>query len=246
MLKLLVIAILVMPLQAMSKFSNESELSLLQTGGNTNLETYNISTKSTKKFEKRVLSLSGHYTFGTSEVENNGQTQTVESARNWDAKLTYEQVLTKRVNGVVAIQYEGDEFSGFKQRENTDIGGKYKLIETDKMNSFFEAGFRYSVEKTTTRNEDNKDIFYYNKGRFYYEISHKLQSNLQYKFWLEYLPNFSESEDYLINFEPSLSVTLSDTFSLKMAYKGKYDNEPNVDGYEYMDWTYTTSLIANF
>ena len=64
-------------------------------------------------------------------------------------------------------------------------------------------------------------------------------------------PNFSESDDYLISFEPSIAVAMNKTFSLKVAYKGDYDNEPAVDAdsgerNEYLDYTTTTSLIAKF
>ena len=231
-----------------SKWANESEISIIQTGGNTNLETYNFNSDISLKKAKRTYSAGGHYTLGTSKTTDSttGTETKIETARNWDGHAKYQQVLSKKVSGFFAIQYEGDEFSGYKQRENYDVGAKYNLHEADDYNSFFEFGYRYTTERTTTRNTDNEDVFNDNKGRLYYEVNHKVKSGLSYKFWTEYIKNFTRSEDYLINFEPSMAFTLSEVFSVKIAYKGMYDNEPAVEGNKYLDWTYTTSLIAVF
>jgi putative salt-induced outer membrane protein len=232
-----------------SKWSNESELSLIQTGGNTSLETYNLKTESSLKVDKSVYSFGGHYTLGSSEVEDSNdptKTERKETARNWDIHGKYERVLSQKVNGFFAVMYEGNEFSGYKQRENFDFGGKYKTHETENFNSFFELGLRYTIESSLERDEDNEDVFKDTKGRTYYELNHKLNSGLSYKFWAEYISNFTRDENYLINFEPSVAFTLSDKFSLKLSYKGMYDNNPSTEGNEYLDWTYTTSLLAKF
>ena len=110
-----------------------------------------------------------------------------------------------------------------------------------------EAGYRYTVEKLTVAEDgtggEDQD---FSKLRFYYEIDKKVTKTFSYKFWTEYLPNLDEPEDYIITFEPSIAVVLDDTFSLKVAYKGIYDNQPNIEGNEYLDYTQTTSLIAKF
>jgi hypothetical protein len=244
-LPLLLILLISGNLQA--KISNESELSLIQSGGNSVAETNNLKTETKLVKEKRTYSIGGHYTLSSSEVEDtNGDKERVESARNWDINTKYEQELTKNFSGVFGIKVEGDEFSGIKQRENADLGVKYFTHKDDKINSYFQLGLRYTVEKTTARNEDNEDVFNYTKGNVYYEITHKMSESLSYKFWFEYLPNLTESEDYQITYEPSLIFVLSNTFSLKTGYKGIYDNQPNVEGNEYTDFTFTTSILAKF
>lgn len=229
------------------KWSNQSEASIIQTGGNTNLETYNLKTDVSRKKGKRIYSAGGHYTLGVSKTEDdNGDEIRTETARNWDARLKYEQELSIKGNGYAGVQYEGDTFSGFEQRDNYDIGGKYKMHEGDDFNTFFELGYRYTIERTTTRNEDDEDEFHDHKGRVFWELNHKVREGLSYRFWTEYIYNFTRTEDYLINFEPSMAFTLTSIFSIKLAYKGMYDNDPAIDGNKYLDWTYTTSLIAVF
>lgn len=234
-----------------SVITNESELSLIQSGGNSSVETYNAKTEFSLKKEKRSYSFGGHYTLGSSEkILDDGEKEKIESARNWDAHTRYEQELSKNFGGFLGLQYEGDEFSGYKQRENIDLGAKYTLTKSDRVKSFLELGARYTVERKVTRDEDNEDVFRYTKGRLYYEFSRKSSDSLSYKFWTEYIPNFTENEDYMVSFEPSINYVLSSTFSLKTAYKGVYDNQPSLDKFnnrnEYLDYTFTTSLLAKF
>lgn len=233
---------------ASTKFSNESEVSLIQTGGNSSVETYNAKTLSKWAKEKRTYSFGGHYTLGTAEQtdETTGDSQKVESARNWDVMGKYEQILSGKLSGYFSVQYEGDKFSGINQRENLDLGAKYTITNTDKTQSFAELGARYTIEKRTEEDEEGEDTFNFTKARIYYEIAHKKSESLSYKFWFEYLPNFTESEDYIITYEPSIAYVLTSTFSLKTAYRAVYDNVPNVEGFENTDYTFTTSLLAKF
>jgi putative salt-induced outer membrane protein len=241
-MKYLILMLLTTSSLVYAKYSNESELSLVQTGGNSSVETYNAKTLNKWEGQKRLYTVNGHYTLGMSEQND----EKVESARNWSGRGKYEQVLTEHINGFASLQYEGDEFAGYKQRENTDLGGKYIITKSDRFNSFAELGFRYTTERRTSRNDDNEDTFNFSKGRAYYEIAVQLHETLSYKLWIEYLPNFTEPEDYMINFEPSISVMLSQMFSLKTAYKAMYDNVPNIEGNKYTDYTFTTSILAKF
>lgn len=51
---------------AETKFSNESEISVIQTGGNSTVETYNGKTTSQWVNAKNIYSFGGHYTLGKS------------------------------------------------------------------------------------------------------------------------------------------------------------------------------------
>ena len=54
-----------------AQYSNESEVSVVVTGGNTEVEIYNGQTKNTYKKEKNTFVLGGHYTYATSsQVES--------------------------------------------------------------------------------------------------------------------------------------------------------------------------------
>lgn len=233
-----------LPTLSFANFTNESELSLIQTGGNSKVETFNFKTKSLLVSGKNNYELGGHYVLGVSE--DKATEENVESARNWAGYTKYTRDLNEKLGIYSQVQIEGDEFAGFKQRENLDLGGKYTFIKSDKVSFFSELGLRHTIERAVTRDEDGDDVFNYQKGRFYTEYSRKQNESLSYKFWVEYLPNFTDADKYLITFEPSLAVVLSNVFSLKLAYKGVYNNEPAEGVEEYLDYTTTTSIIAKF
>jgi putative salt-induced outer membrane protein len=109
-------------------------------------------------------------------------------------------------------------------------------------NFFSELGYRYTIEDRY-QPEDNQ---YSNKARAYTEWNHKYSETFRYRLWAEYVPNFSQSKDYLMVYEASLTSILTSMFSLKVAYKGMYDNVPAVMGNKNYDYTYTTSLVAKF
>ena len=240
--KLIVLCLVMFSVTATATVSTEAGLSMIRTGGNTELETYNLKSKSTKGWEKRSMTFGGHYTLGTTVEANEKK----ESARDWDGFARYDEVLTKKMNRFFQAQMEGNTFAGYKQRDNLDLGVKYSFTSTDTTKFFSEVALRHTTEKAVFRNKDNDDLFKDTKGVIYAEYSKVASKTLNYKFWLQYVPNFTRSEDYQINFEPSFNVTLTDMFSLNMAYTGRYDNEKNAGVNKRLDWTHTTSLIAKF
>jgi putative salt-induced outer membrane protein len=231
---LLCLAILFLAVSTRADFSNSSEANIIVTGGNSQLETYNLNTTNKYKLsEKNNLTLAGHYTYGTSSD--------LESARNWDASLRYDRELNAKWSAFFGEQLEGDKFSGVKTRFNTDLGAKHSLYKSEKSVINAEAGYRYTVERL----EGGLPTDQQQKARLYTEGTRKFKEGIEGKLWVEYIPNFSEGTDWLMNIEPSLSIILSKTFSLKLAYKGQYDNLPTAGNKKY-DYTYTTGLLANF
>lgn len=229
------------------QLSSTNELSIVSTGGNSRVETYNAKTDSQYKMGKRKLRFSGHYTLGLGEPEDSedNDDKLVESARNWDARIAYEQEVTLHQSLFSAVQYEGNTFSGFSQRENYDIGLMHTFVDTDKKEFYIQFAYRYTEEQRTEADEDGKSLFHFNKGNITTELKNILP-HYTYGIWAQYLPNFTDSEDYQINVEPSLTMILNDLLSLKLAYRGNYDNEPNIEGNERLDWSYTTSLVATY
>jgi putative salt-induced outer membrane protein len=233
-LALLFALIYIVSLKAYPKFSHESEASIVQLAGNTELETYNGKTTNVYQAEAYTLGFGGHYTLGTA-----GE---FETARNWDINAKAGKVLNPQWDTNLGVVYEGNEFAGFETRTNVDVGGTWKMYALDSLKQHFDIGYRYTDEKPINDLPHNRD----SKIRLYAERDQKIQENLSYKIWLEYLPNLTTPEDYQISFEPSMQVAINQTFALKVAYKGMYDNVPAAEGLERFDSVYTTSLIAKF
>jgi len=80
----------------------------------------------------------------------------------------------------------------------------------------------------------------------YSEVNQKITKTAGFKFWFEYVYSFTNSQDYLINWEPSIYVMISQILSFKAAYLFKYQNPlaPNLS--VRLDTTFTTALVAKF
>jgi putative salt-induced outer membrane protein len=222
------------PVTSFAQLSNETELAVLQSGGNAEVQTTNAKTTNLYKWQKYSSTFGGHYTYG----ENADDV----SVRNWDLIGRMEREISKKFAIVMGEIIEGNKFIGIKARYNSDLGLKYYYSKNDRRNFFSELSYRYVVEDRYDPLENTYD----HKARLYSEYDEKYSETLQYKFWLEYVPNFSDGHDYLINGEASITSILNSTFSLKVAYKGMYDNSPAFAGFKNYDHLTTTSLVAKF
>jgi putative salt-induced outer membrane protein len=219
-------------LSAQAKFTNESEVSVIVSGGNTETQVYNGKTTNTYTKTKNTITFGGHYMYGTSfDTEN---------ARNWDLNTKYQRSLKKKLAAFLGVIVEGDEFAGIERRTNLDAGGAYTLFEEDKTKVYTELGYRYRKEKSISGTTLSQS-----QGRLFISGKKATKKNFSAKMWVEYLPNFTDSDDWQLNFEPSLQFNFYSNLALKWGYMGRYDNEP-VLGNKKFDFLYTTSLIAQF
>jgi putative salt-induced outer membrane protein YdiY len=217
---------------ASAQYSNESELTVILNGGNTEQETWYTKTMNSYLKDKNTFKLGGHYSYGKADGLLN--------TRNNDINARYERAFAKEWSLFTAGQREEDFFASIDYRWNYDLGGIYKFMTTDKQKLHAEAGYRRTLEADLSGRKTNGS-----KLRLYTEYTRQHSESVFFKLWVEALPNISESDDWQINFEPSLNVTMSKMFAIKMAYLHKYDNEPTL-GSKNSDYQYTTSLIAKF
>ncbi|MBY0516539.1 MAG: DUF481 domain-containing protein [Bacteriovoracaceae bacterium] len=232
-MKLLALLIFALSLPAYAALTHESEVSMVNTGGNSELQAYNTTTKNKYQFTKDALYFGGHYTYG--EAAN------TLSARNWDVNTKYEQLLSEHFSAVYGEILEGNRFQDVKIRYNTDAGLKYYAVKSDAQSWFFEGAYRYTIEDRYVA-----ENVYQHKARTYTEWNKKYSETLQWKLWLEYIPNFSNGHDWMMTGEASATAILTSMFSLKVAYKGLYDNLPASSNLKNYDYITTTSLVAKF
>lgn len=215
-------------------FKGEAEAGAIIVSGNNDSESYNTKAAMTYTQDSNVYTANGRYLKASALG--------VESARNWEAGVRYERELPNKFGVFVGQKAESDVFNGYIQRDSTDAGFKYSIIKTDDLNLITEAGYRYQVTNTTDATTGtNHD----NLGRVYAEINQKVNEGLSFKYWAEYLPNFTDSDAYLANTEASLNVMINQVFSLKLAYLVQYQNVI-VNATTYSTSTSTVNLVAKF
>lgn len=217
---------------AVEPFKGEAEAGAIIVSGNTDSESYNAKAKTVYTQEQNIYTAFGRYLKTTS---NN-----LESARNWEAGARYERELTEYLGVFVGQKAESDIYNGYIQRDSTDAGLKYSFLKTDDMSWFAEAGYRYQKTLPTVGSTTHDNL-----GRVYTEFNKAMDKTLSFKYWVEYLPNFTQTDAYLVNTEASMNVMLNSIFSLKLAYLLQYQNVAPAGG-KYTTTTTTMNLVAKF
>ncbi|HAZ11210.1 MAG: hypothetical protein A2X86_08440 [Bdellovibrionales bacterium GWA2_49_15] len=216
-----------------AQLKNESELGIAAANGNTKTQTYNFKQMNSYPWEKNNFIFNARYL--------NAFANSVESARYFNANLRFERALDERFSLFITETFEKDKFAGIYQRLITDVGGKYAITKTEKTKWSAELGYRYMQEERLDGTKISQ-----NYGRAYSEIDRQWNVNFSTKYWLEYLPNFTNSTDYQFNTELSLSVLLTNIFSLKSGFLLRYDNLPAPGIFHKTDTLLTTALVAKF
>jgi putative salt-induced outer membrane protein len=217
---------------AQEGWKNESQVGIVTTSGNTDTSTLSASQITTYNFSKNVVRFTAGYLYQ--------ETSDVVSAKAWNLGLRYERELSERFSIFAAETVLSDKFKDLRQGYNTDVGAKYFFSKDDTLTWFGEAGYRFTRQNATIANTN------LHFARLYTEIEKKFSDTVSVKYWVEFLPNFTISEDWQANSELSLSAALSKVFSVKSAYLLKFDHLPNAAGLKPADKVLTTSLVAKF
>ncbi len=214
-------------------FRNESSLSIVASNGNSRNQTFNAVQKNGYRYEGNTLK--------TEVLYLRSQSADTESARNWGAGLRYERLLTERLSAYIGQGLINDRYAGIDLRYNSDIGARYNLYSTDVFTWAAEAGYRYMSEHRV----EPPDVFE-SLGRLYTETNWKFSETASTGLWIEFLPNFSRPEGYMVNAEVSLNSFLTSILSLKVAYLVKLNNEPPPTAPSKYDTLISTALVANY
>lgn len=231
--------------------ANETGLGYVVTGGNSKSETTSFNEKLIYAWTRDILRLTGHY------IQTSGYDKTTkqnnQTAENWSANLRFEKVIAPSTfNAFVGHGWYGDRFQGVREGNSTDIGGKYFFVSNDSIKLFSELGYRYTRELLIAPAAPDVGVGSrimpeYHYARLYTQIDYTHSKTLTLGAWIEYLPSITSfSEDQRLNYSPYMTSVLTDIFSLKVAYEGRYRYKPAVVGNELTDYTFTTSLIAKF
>jgi putative salt-induced outer membrane protein len=224
--------------QEKSPWAHESEASVVQVSGNTESESYSAKQKTVYTVESNMYTATGRYL----------QTKagSVETARAWDAGLRYDRMLTEKWSAFAAHGAESDRFANIIQRDNTDLGGTYFFDKDDTQVLKLEASYR-ATHNTKVASASQTDEA---KGVLNLEWNRKLNASTSAYFKAKYQHNFTETKFYLVDYEPGVTVMMSEILSLKVSYLSKYQNEPGLDKegnpLKKEDRSLTTSLVAKF
>jgi putative salt-induced outer membrane protein len=216
------------------KWSDEAEVSYVDTGGNT--ETTSLSAKNLLKytFSEKI---EGAWKLAALYAETDGE----KTAESYSSELRANYLFTKRLYVAGIVGWEKDEFAGIDNRYYIGPAVGYKFLTGPKHFLLGETGIDY-VKEEYTDNTDND----FARGRVYGEYEYAFSEKTKFKETLEYLHDFDDSDNYNINSETSLISSLSDVLSLKTSYEIKYDNKPVPATLDDTDTLLSVTLVINF
>ncbi len=218
---------------AHAQLTNESELGIASANGNTKTQTYTAKQLNDYKWDSNVMTFKARYL----NAKGNG----VETARYLMGGLRYERQLSNHFGLFAGETFEKDKFAGIDKRLISDLGGKYRFIDSEMTKFFGELGYRYMHEERL----DDSFVFS-NYGRVYTEWEHKWNTSFSTKYWLEYLPNLTTQKDWQLNTELSISAVLTSIFALKSGVLLRHDHFPAPGSRYNTDTLFTTALVAKF
>jgi len=214
-------------------FNNESRLGLVIITGNSKAQTFDVSQKDSYEWKINKFSFLGTYLRSTSKG--------LESARRWSLGFRYDLLLSERWSLFAAETIEGDTYAGYLQRYNTDVGAKFYAVKDANNNLLFEAGYRHQRENQISKNKKETSF-----SRLYSEFEHNWNKSVSTKLWVEYLQSLSKGDDRFINGEGSLKASLTDIFSVQLAYLVRYRNLLPAGVPYKTDTTLTAAVLASF
>ncbi|MDY6881141.1 MAG: DUF481 domain-containing protein [Desulfatiglans sp.] len=216
------------------KWSDEAELSYVETSGNTEVKTLSAKNLLQYRFSEK---LKGTWELGVLY----GETDEEKTAEKYNTELRLDRSVTERFFAFFAGGWEKDEFAGIDARYYGGPGVGYKIIDGPKHLLLTEVGLNYVKEEYT----DNSDSDYL-EGRFFAKYGYSFTEKTRFSQTFEYLHDFDNSDNYNINAESAIIAALNNYLSLKTSYLIEYDHEPVPADLDTTDTTLSVALVVNF
>ena len=238
------------------KLVTHTELGYINTGGNTNTDTFNLDAKVKKGWERHI---------GTFTLDGQYATQDGHETKNkYFTELEYDYEFTDRISFGYLVGYKSDKFSRFDWQFYTGPSAKYKLIVSKIHNLSVEGNILYADDRYSDveydasgavinyPNPDNiavakTDPAYSNDYTSYRAkgvYTWQMLKNLKFDQELTYRGSFEDGSNYFVYSKTGFTSKLSDIFSAGISYKVDYVNEPGDK--KNTDTTFTIGLIIDY
>ena len=219
------------PLPPKREFS--SDLSFVNTSGNTNITTTGFS-------EKFIARPGWRWTITQTAGVVYGRNGGEVNAENYRAGLNIEMAYTPRAGLYALGTFERNIFRGIAARYEASAGLSALLWVGDKDELKFEAGIARIDQRAT---DDVIARFF--SGRVNTVYRYNFRPSTYFEQTLEILPNLREADDLRINARTALVAPISRHIGLKMSYVVQWDNQPQPT-FKETDTTLQTGLQLTF
>ncbi len=215
------------------KWKNEAELSYVQTGGNTEVTTLSFKNRLDYQFTERLKST---WKLGALYGESDGE----QTAERYRTELRTDYTIKKKLYLYINAGYLTDEFAGLDDRYYGGLGTGYHFLDGPKHFLSSELGLNYSQEEYI---DDTEQTF--TEGRAFVSYEYAMGDHSRFSQGVEYLYDFTESENYRINSDTAVKVQINTILSLKVGYEVHFDNAPTPETLDETDTRFYTAIVAN-
>ena len=227
------------------KWTDEAELSFVNTSGNSETSTFAGKNLLKIKFTDK---LEGEWDIAALKSQSTDKTtdRNELTAERYSTNLKLSYSFTERFYSGLATGWSRDEFAGLQNKYYAGAFVGYKFLTGPKHLLKGELGLNYADEDYTTKKElknfKDKDFV---EGRAFGLYEYALTEKTKFAQSVEYLGDFDDPNNYKINSLSALTVAISDIFSIKPSYEIRYVNKVPVD-INTTDRIWTVALVANF
>ncbi len=218
------------------RWSDVAEFSYVDTGGNTDVQTMSLNNTLKYGFSEDLT--------GTWNVKAlTGETDGERTAKRYSTALRLSFKFSDRFYTLTEASWFRDRFAGIDDRYVVGVGLGYALVAGPKHSLNLEAGLSYTAEDYL--DGAGKDDNEYAGGRLFAKYAYNFTERNVFSQFVEFLPDFSYSDNYMVNAETALVSALNSFLSLKTSYTINHDNVP-VEGNRKRDTKLAVTLVVNF
>jgi putative salt-induced outer membrane protein len=205
------------PPAKVDSLEGQASAGLAFTSGNSNATTFDISDK--LKYTKRGWS------FGQDLKYFYGEADDKVTADFWNTGLRVDRRLMKRLGMFVLARWDRNVLQGIASRFEESIGLDFLAIDAPRDKLIFTAGAS-AFQQELTPGSTSTFKGNYPAARLAGDYKHSFTDKAYFQQTVEYLPNLSETEAYLINGETTLVAPLIANLGLKVSSVIRYNSQP--------------------
>jgi putative salt-induced outer membrane protein len=200
-------------------FEGSASLGFAQNRGNANSLTTNLA----DRLEYRVKGWAGTqdlaFFYGEADDEVN--------ANFWNGGLRGDRRLTPRLGAFVVTRFDRNVLQGIASRFEEGLGLDYRLVDTRRDQLLVALGASAFQQRLTPGSVSTiKPNF--PAARTALDYKHLFAEKAFFQQIVEYLPNLSDSESYLVNTESTIVAPLVGGLALRAGYVVRYNARPPV------------------
>ncbi len=218
-----------------NKIKTRTELSFVETSGNTDTQTFSVKLEAKKEGIRNRYFLTAKALY----AKENGR----ETSNQSSIDGRWERVLTERLFGLLTSGFSMDKFSGYEYRLYGGPGLGYDLIKTDHhvLQSLLSLIYSYDEFSVGDISSDS-----YLTGKVTLKYEWEILENLKLKEKLDYSVSFKDTDNFFLNSATSVEAKINRALSLGLSYVVKYQNLLPSPEIKHIDTTFLTTLIIDF